>query len=319
MTLTQLRTFTAVARHGSLTAAARELGVSVPAVSAALAALRREFGDQLVIRSGGGISLTPGGLRLAAAAAEMVGIADHAHRAVVEAREGSALLAIAATDEIGEYAIGPLVEAFRRGRPRVRVAVTTARATDLAAMLRDHRADVALGPQIRAEGIDSVPFLRVRTIVVAAPGHPLAGEAAIAPEALRDDRWIVGPAGADPYTPLAAIARELKIPPQRIHEQPSHAGALAAIAIGDGIGPALSHVVADQLAGGGLVHLDVTGTPFQTLWRLNALSGERQVDAAAVLRRFIVQPEATRAIMTRSADSGGERFRPAVHVTIWSG
>lgn len=319
MTLSQLRSFTAVARHGSLTAAAHELGVSVPAVSAALASLRREFGDELVIRSGGGVALTPGGLRLAAAAAEMVGIADRAHRAVVEAREGSALLRIAATNEIGEYAIGPLVEAFMRGRPRVRVAVTTALSTELAAMLRDHRADVALGPRITAEGIDSVPFLRVRAIVVARPGHPLAGETAIDPAQLHQDRWIVGPAGADPYTPLAAIARELQVPPERIHEQPSHAGALAAIAIGDGIGPALSHVVSDQLANGTLVHLDVAGTPFQTLWRLNALSGDRQVDAAAVLRRFIVQPGATRAIMTRSAEAGGRRFRPAVHVTIWSG
>ncbi|HUZ84507.1 MAG TPA: LysR family transcriptional regulator, partial [Gaiellales bacterium] len=253
MTLSQLRTFTAVARHGSLTAAARELGVSVPAVSAALSALRREFGDELVIRAGGGVALTAGGLRLAAAAAEMVGIADQAHRAVMEAREGSSLLRIAATNEIGEYVIGPLVEAFARGRPRVRVAVVTALAIELEAMLRDHRADVALGPRILAEGIDSVPFLRVRTIVVAAPEHPLARERRIEPAQLRGDRWIVGPGGADPYTPLAALARELQIPLERIREQPSHAGAIAAIAVGQGIGPALSHVVTEELRSGSLV------------------------------------------------------------------
>src|SRR5262249_28328658 len=113
VTLSQLRTFAAVARHGSLTAAARALGVSVPAVSAAIAALRKEFGDELVIRSEGGTALTPGGLRLAAAAAEMVAIAEQARRAVLEAREGSSVLRIAATHEIGEYAIGPLVESFR--------------------------------------------------------------------------------------------------------------------------------------------------------------------------------------------------------------
>jgi hypothetical protein len=48
------------------------------------------------------------------------------------------------------------------------------------------------------------------------------------------------------------------------------------------------------------------------------LSRGRPDDAAAVLRRFIVQPEAIRAILNRTAGERSERFRPAVHVTIWS-
>ena len=221
MTLTQLRTFTAVARHGSLTAAARELGVSVPAVSASLAALRKEFGDELVIRSEGGTALTPGGLRLAAAAAEMVGIADQARRAVREAREGSSLLRIAATNEIGEYVIGPLVDCFRQGRPRLRVAVTTAPAIELETMLRDRRADVVLGPRLIGPDLDSHPFLRVKTIVVAAPDHALAGRTGIDPLLLRGDAWLVGPGGSDPATPLATAAHALAIPLERIREEPS--------------------------------------------------------------------------------------------------
>lgn len=319
MTLSQLRTLTAVARHGSLTAAARELGVSVPAVSAALAALRREFGDELVIRSAGGIALTTGGLRLAAAAAEMVGIADQARRAVREAREGSSVLRIAATNEIGEYVIGPLVEAFRRSRPRLRVAVTTALATELAPLLRDRRADVALGPRLAGAGVDCMQFLRVHTIVVAAHDHPLAGGVGIDPGRLRGEPWLVGPAGDDPYTPLAAVARKLRIAPDQIREEPSHAGAIAAIGIGKGIGPALSHVVTDELSSGVLVRLDVAGTPYEAFWQLSSLSAGPHVAAALQLRRFIVQPEATRAILSRSSGAAGDRFRPAVHVTIWSG
>jgi molybdate transport repressor ModE-like protein len=318
VTLSQLRTFTAVARRGSLTAAARELGVSVPAVSAALASLRKEFGDELVIRSGGGTALTPGGLRLAAAAAEMVGIADQARRAVLEAREGSSVLRIAATNEIGEYAIGPLVDSFRLGRPRLRVAVTTAPAIELEAMLRDRRADVVLGPRLIAADIDSHPFLRVKTIVVAGPEHPLAGRSGVDPMLLRNEPWLVGPGGSDPATPLAAAARALAIPLERIREEPSHAGATMAIEMGRGIGPALAHAVTDELRRGALVRLDVPGTPFEMIWQLSTLARSRPEDAAAVLRRFIVQPEAIRAILSRSAGDRAERFRPAVHVTIWS-
>src|ERR1700757_3330487 len=69
MTLAQLQSFVLVARHGSVKAAAAELEVSEPAVSVAVAALRKELRDELFVRSGRGIALTQGGRRLAARAA----------------------------------------------------------------------------------------------------------------------------------------------------------------------------------------------------------------------------------------------------------
>ena len=73
MTLAQLQSFVLVARHGSVKAAAAELEVTEPAVSVAVAALRKELGDELFVRSGRGIALTPGGRRLAALATEILG------------------------------------------------------------------------------------------------------------------------------------------------------------------------------------------------------------------------------------------------------
>jgi len=78
MTFTQLRSFSEVARLGSVTAAAHALGVTEPAVSAAVGALRRELGDALFVRAGGGINLTPGGRRLASAAQEILMLAETA-------------------------------------------------------------------------------------------------------------------------------------------------------------------------------------------------------------------------------------------------
>ena len=68
MTLTQLNAFVLVARLGSVTAAANALGVSEPAVSQALSALRMHLGDQLVSRGPNGMTLTAGGSRLLATA-----------------------------------------------------------------------------------------------------------------------------------------------------------------------------------------------------------------------------------------------------------
>src|SRR6476619_1878633 len=83
-TLAQRQSFVLVARHGSVKAAAAELEVTEPAVSVAVGALRRELGDELFVREGRGIALTPGGRRLAALAGEILGLAEQARRSVAE-------------------------------------------------------------------------------------------------------------------------------------------------------------------------------------------------------------------------------------------
>ena len=58
---TQLRSFHAVARSGSFTAAARELRVSQPTVTTQVKGLEREFGVELFVRRGRRIELTEAG------------------------------------------------------------------------------------------------------------------------------------------------------------------------------------------------------------------------------------------------------------------
>src|SRR3954469_18104384 len=76
--VTRLRVLDAVARHESVTAAAKELSYSQPSVSHHLARLEAETGAQLLQRVGRGIRLTPAGLLLAARAAEILGRLDAA-------------------------------------------------------------------------------------------------------------------------------------------------------------------------------------------------------------------------------------------------
>src|SRR5262245_4241492 len=76
--VTRLRVLDAVARHGSVTAAARELHYSQPSVSHHLARLEAETGAQLLQRVGRGIRLTQAGRLLADRAAEIIGRLDAA-------------------------------------------------------------------------------------------------------------------------------------------------------------------------------------------------------------------------------------------------
>ncbi|RSM36812.1 LysR family transcriptional regulator [Amycolatopsis balhimycina DSM 5908] len=78
LTLVQLKVLAAVARHGSVTEAARELHYSQPSVSHHLARLETATGAKLLQRTGRGIRLTPEGRLLADRAAEIVGRVDAA-------------------------------------------------------------------------------------------------------------------------------------------------------------------------------------------------------------------------------------------------
>ena len=85
ITLTQLTAFLAVMRGGSVTAAADELVVTQPSVSAAIASLGRELGCELFERDGRGIRPTAAGVAFEPYAADVIGLLDQGRQASLEA------------------------------------------------------------------------------------------------------------------------------------------------------------------------------------------------------------------------------------------
>ncbi|HEY7050152.1 MAG TPA: LysR family transcriptional regulator [Jatrophihabitantaceae bacterium] len=189
--VTRLRVLDAVARHGSVTAAARELHYSQPSVSHHLARLEAETGAQLLKRVGRGIRLTEAGWLLADRAAEIVGRIDAADAelaAHVGLTAGHVRLAGFSS------AIGSLVPkalaALARQHPGLRVSLTDEHPPEALEQLRAGRIDVALifrydetAPEpdgVRLHHLLDDPVYLLTT----QRRHPLA--------ALRDATWIAG-------------------------------------------------------------------------------------------------------------------------------
>ena len=318
MTFAQLRSFATVARAGSVSAAADALGVSEPAVSSAVASLRRDLGDALFVRVGNSIRLTPGGERLAAAAAEIIGLEDRLRREVGEARGERGLLRLVVSPTVAEYVSAPLLDAFTRRRPTLEVAQEVGSPDDFPALLMDRRADVALGPlPPPSAGIETVPFLRYKLVVVAAPGHPLAAARGVHLHALRHDRWLVGPADAEPHSALSDFFLTNGLRPPDPGAFATEAAAQSAAAAGQGVMLAIAHTVIDAIRRGNLVRLDVLGTPRDAMWHAATLR-DRVSPIADALRRYVTTPDATQAIIARPGGVQAGRFRPPVYVTIWS-
>ena len=102
VTLAQLKVFVLVSRLGSVRAAAAALGVSEPAVSQALAALRQHLDDPLITRSGTGMELTPAGRRVVSIASQMVNLAVDAEAAVRQSNGAAELLRVVTTSTLAQ-------------------------------------------------------------------------------------------------------------------------------------------------------------------------------------------------------------------------
>jgi LysR family transcriptional regulator, low CO2-responsive transcriptional regulator len=316
MTLTQLNAFVLVARLGSVTAAANALGVSEPAVSQALAALRVHLGDQLLSRGPGGMTLTAGGSRLLATASQMVVLGAEAHAAVRAARGAPEQLRVVATPTVAEFVSGPLSDAFaKRFSTALEVSTGVAATREIPVLIAGRLADVAIGPAVPpgepALPVVSEPIFKYRLVVVTA-GHskPRGGA--------RQWRWLVDPSATDPGSDVSGVLAALRIPDARIGVCSSQTAAWAAVADGGGVSLAVEHLVAHQLRRGELSLVDVPGLPVDGCWYVTMLEREQRSMPASSMRRFLSTPEAMQLMRSPSAGVPPSRFRPPVYVTIWS-
>jgi DNA-binding transcriptional LysR family regulator len=143
--LTRLRILDAVARTGSVTAAARELRYSQPSLSHHLARLEQETGAQLLQRVGRGIRLTPAGQLLADRAAEILGRVDAA-AAELSAHVGlsTGRVRLAGYTSVLSTLVPAAAEILRREHPGLQLTLTDTHPPEALELLRAGHVDVAL-------------------------------------------------------------------------------------------------------------------------------------------------------------------------------
>jgi len=314
MTLTQLSTFVLVARLGSVKAAASALGVSEPAVSQALAALRQQLGDPLVTRAGTSMRLTAAGTRLLPIASQMVSLGADAEAAVRAGKGAPGQLRVVASGTVMELVATPLVTAFTEGKEeRIDTTVGMAAADEMPVLLTNRFADVALGPNLTPHLDDemvSEPVFRTHLVVVAGsarlPGNP------------RGWSWLVDQTGTDPVSDSGRLLTRLRVPEARIRVFGSQTAAWAAAADGAGVAIAPAHLVTARLRRGELRVVNTACTPTDATWYLTTLSPERRSIAAETFRHYLSTAAALRVMRAPGAGVPPSKFRPPVYVTLWS-
>lgn len=317
MTPTQLRAYSAVVRLGSVKQAAAELAVSESAISLHIGQLRKELGDQLFTRTAAGLAFTPGGLRLASRAAELLGLQDITVLEVSAAGRGRRLLRVAASSLFAEHAAPGLIELFAGRADDLDVELSVRNPSAFETLLLSRTVDIAIGPLPATEtDMVSRPVMNYRIVIVAGPEHPLAGVRVSAGQ-LRDQTWLLGPSAAADMGAIPTMLRRLAVPEGHQQIFQSHAAALEEAKRGKGVAPALSFSVAHDVRNGHLVHLGGPYAGLEAVWHSLTLAEQGQPSAAAELARFAATPRAIQAMMRGSGVNVGH-FRPHVHVTLWS-
>ncbi len=318
MTPVQLRAYATVVRLGSVKAAAAELGVSEAAVSLNVAQLRKELGDQLFSRTSSGLAFTPGGLRLARRAVELLGLQEKTVREVKQAGTGPRLLRLATSSLFAEYAAPGLITTFTERARDLEVELSVHRTADFETLLFNRTIDAAIGPSVIAPPtrLEVKHFLNYDVAVVAAPGHP-ATRASVGRNTLRQQQWLLGPSATESAGVVVRMLERWGVPEERQRIFQSHLAALDEAKRGRGLALAPSFAIGRDLLRQELVEVSGPGTPGQGTWNVWTLGGAHRSEVAAELARFVASPKAMRA-MVRGRGVSVERFRPAVHVTLWS-
>lgn len=195
MDLRQLAVLTAIADHGSFSAAARALFTVQSNVSAHVARLERELGATLVDRATG--RLTPEGEVVVARARRVQAELDALHADLASRGQlvaGDARLGVIGTT--GRWLVPQLLAALQARHPAVRLVVVDASTTSLVPQLVSGRLDLALvnlpvtDPDVEIQGLFTEDL-----IVLCGPSSPLYGREEVTLAELAEQRLLLPPPG----------------------------------------------------------------------------------------------------------------------------
>jgi molybdate transport repressor ModE-like protein len=260
----RLDVFATAAEAGSFAAAAARLGIEQPSVSDHIRALEAELGQALFDRRRGRAArLTPAGEALLAQARRMLGDAAQLAAAAEAGRQAAGQRVVVACQRLLAHFVlpGPLAE-FARRHPGIELAIRTSTQEEVLARLREGAVDLGCFLGQRAlDGVDSRRIGTERVVLVAAPGHPLAGRR-VAPGDLVGQAFVRGSRQSLVGREFDGMLRERGVLRTRtVAQTTEYAMARELVAAGAGVMIALLRGVRADLASGALVELQLDAAP----------------------------------------------------------
>lgn len=191
--LRALRIFAAIVRHGTVTAAGREHGLTQPATSRLLAQLERDIGFELFLRDRGRLVPTPDAMLLFEEVELALGSVDHVQNLVTDiARFRVGRLRLVAPPSFSEGVLPEIVAAFLARFPGVRLSIDSRSVETAKAMIATRAVDAGFVKlPIDHPGLAGETVFSSGSVCVLPRSHRLAGERELDPQRLRSEPLIL--------------------------------------------------------------------------------------------------------------------------------
>ncbi|HEY5738412.1 MAG TPA: LysR family transcriptional regulator [Gammaproteobacteria bacterium] len=290
LTLRQMRGFEAVVDSGSVSAAARSLHLTPPAVSLQLRDLENAIGLPLLERGEDGLVTTRVGQELLEMSREFQASLDAFAERIDELKgvdHGVVSVGVVST---ARYFAPMVLAEFLKLYPEVRIQLQVGNRDATLAKLERLELDFAItgSPpehfEVKREYIGKNP-----QILIAPPDHPLANKARIPLSGLRGQTFLLREPGSGTRAVADRLfARDRELPGNAL-EFGSNETIKQAVMAGLGIALISAHTVAAELDEKRLVALNVRGLPIHRKWFLVKHAGKRFLPSAETLWKFIAR------------------------------
>lgn len=252
--LLSLRLYARVARLGSFSAAAREVGMSQPQVSRIIADLESDLGARLLTRSTRAVVLTEAGSGFLARIEPILLALEEAEQSVRDGETLRGTLRMSMPTSVGTKVVIPLLQPFAQRHPDLRMEVHLGdRMQDLVKDAVDVAIRLGRLPDSTAT---STLIMNVTRVIVASPRYLAQHAAPRTPQELRRHRIVSGPASRVPNAwRFRHEGQEVAIELESHFHTTENEGAIIAAVAGLGITSTSEWAAGPELHDGRLVRL----------------------------------------------------------------
>jgi len=293
-TLHQLRIFSAVARHSSFARAAEALHLSPPTLSLQVKQLAETVGEPLFEQIGKKIFLTRAGQAVAQTCQDIEQRMERLSQelaALHGIEKGSVSIAILTTLK---YTVPKVLAEFCAGHPGIEATLFVGNRETLLQRLAANTDDLYVMGQAPANmDVASEHFAENRLVMVAPPGHPLAGQREVPAQRLAQEPFVLREPGSGTRLTTERFFTGHGIALKNRLEVSSTEAIKQTVAGGLGLAVLSSTTVVSELALGELVQLDVQGFPLIRHWYVVCAAGKKLSAAASAFKAWLLHARAS--------------------------
>jgi DNA-binding transcriptional LysR family regulator len=307
-TLRQLKVFEAVARHRSFSRAAEELHLTQPAVSTQVRKLEDHAGLALFEQLGKKIHLTPAGAQMLQSSREIIQKFQEAEEAMAQYKGVSGGRLNVSVISAGDYFFPRLLVEFAQRHPGVTLNFGVCNRQELLAQMDANQTDLAVMVRPPTDG-DTVaePFAPHPYVIVAAPGHPLAGRKRVPVTRIAREPFIVREKGSDTWNSMEEAFGEHIGDLNVAMEIKSTETIKQAVMAGMGVSFLSAHTIHRELQSKSIAVLDVAGFPLMLNWYVVHRHTKRLPPVAQAFKAFLLADGAD--LVDRALNAGAASVR----------